>query len=135
MSALTVVLPHKTVTLWRLRAFVMCFTFFFALALFLRSFWPLIFLVASTLYLFLNLWYLPRLVKSFKADKTSRGIVICYGVFKKRQKLYVVNANAPIFCVRTPLSALLGLESAYIRTAYAFILLPERERGGWCGYV
>ena len=132
---MTVVLPHKTLALWRLRAFVMCFTVLLALALFLRPFCMLIFFFGGVFYLALHLWYLPRLVKSFKVKRNSRGIVICYGVLKKRRKLYVVNQNAPIFCIRTPLSVLFGLEAAYIRTAYAFILLPERERGGWCGYV
>ena len=135
MNALTVVLPPKTLTLWRIRVFVLTFTVSLAFALFLRPLAVAAFTVCALFYVAISLWYLPRLVDSFKLQKVSRGVIIRYGVFKEHKKLYLIRPKPPLFCFRTPVSALLGLEAAYIRTCSGFVLLPECERGKWCDYV
>ena len=135
MNALTVVLPPKTLALWRIRVFVLAFAVSLAFALFLRPFAVPVLVLFTLLYSAVAVWYLPRLAESFKLQKEPYGVIIRYGVFKKHHKSYRIKPETPIFCFRTPISALLGLEAAYIRTCYGFVLLPECERGKWCDYV
>ncbi len=128
-------LPHKTLTLWRVRLLLAILTVLGALALFLRPLAVMLLPFALIIYILVGVWYLPRFVKSFAVHRLPSGMLICYGVILKRRRHYFMGADAPIFCVATPLAALFGLEAAYFRTAYGFIILPECERGEWCKYA